>query len=194
MNKDTSNKFFMAGTTGSGKYIVLVVTELGRIGYRALGTHWRVRVEPATPQAAAALKAVCLKPEWKHPGDGGQPRFSTVKATDGEHRNALVVALTVLLFGAQTADVNPDLEPWLAKLVAGCRDVSKEPEIAHLGTTVAAPAPEAPADVDVLAAPLPETADEERARLLSDARKLGIRGANSRWKLETLRARVAAAS
>jgi hypothetical protein len=186
----TKNKFYMAGTEGTGDYTVIAVTDLGRIGYRVLGSAWRIRVEPATEKASAALKAVCAKPEWKQPGEGGQFRFSTVQATDGDHRDALVVALTVLLFGAQTVDVNPDLEPWLTKLVAGCREVGREPEIAHLGTTVVASTAD---DGDVLAPPLPETADEERIRLVAEARKLGIRGANSRWKLETLRAKVAAA-
>jgi len=185
MNQNPNNKFFMAGTTGSGKYIVLVVTQLGRIGYRDLGPTWRIRVEPATPTAAAALKAVCTRSDgWKQPGDDGQFRFSTVQEADGEHKEALVVALTVLLFGAQTVDINPALEPWLTELVAACRDVGADSGVPQAGSGDTA--------LDVLAAPLPETADEEHARLLAEARKLGIRGANRRWKLETLRATVAA--
>lgn len=73
----------MAGTEGTGEYVVIGRIPLGgkieaRIGIRSLGGgRCRLRIEPGSVQSAEALAP--LFPEWllfKQPGDGGQLRFS----------------------------------------------------------------------------------------------------------------------
>ena len=78
MNTKTSSKFFMAGTEGTGEYLVLLVTELGRVGIRKLGDSIRIRVEPANDAAADAIRSAFPAATWKQPGAGGQFRFSRV--------------------------------------------------------------------------------------------------------------------
>lgn len=77
------NWTYMAGTEGTGTYVVIGRIPLGgkigaRIGIRALGGgRCRVRIEPENVPSAEALAP--MFPRWllfKQPGDGEKPRFS----------------------------------------------------------------------------------------------------------------------
>src|SRR4051812_25211594 len=66
----------MAGTEGTGEYVVVARTPLGCVGYREFGHVYRVRVEPQPSGWAALARALTKDSGWKQPGDGGQARFS----------------------------------------------------------------------------------------------------------------------
>jgi hypothetical protein len=82
--------FYMAGTEGTGKYNVVVVTPAVSIGVRNFGGGFRVRVELTGPKPPVALgRALTPVKGWKQPGDGGQQRYSKV-ARDAAGAEALV--------------------------------------------------------------------------------------------------------
>lgn len=70
----------MAGTEGTGQYLVIGRTSSGRIGIRPLrGGQVRVRIEPVSSQAASTLSEHFPREKcWKQPGDSGEDRFSRV--------------------------------------------------------------------------------------------------------------------
>jgi hypothetical protein len=92
-----NQKWYMAGTEGTGEYLVIGQNKLGRLGIRPLGNDQvRIRIEPASTEAAETL-AKCFPAEngWKQPGDGGQSRFSYVAAGDKAVRS-IELALKLL--------------------------------------------------------------------------------------------------
>jgi hypothetical protein len=99
--------FYMAGTEGTGEYVVLIDTTHGRVGYRNLGgNRFRVRVEPK--RARKTLVRFFPPCKWKQPGDAGQDRFSIV--VDGEEalKSVLSRAVKALTRGKRTiTNVNP---------------------------------------------------------------------------------------
>jgi len=157
-----NSKFYMAGTEGTGAYLVVLCTDLGRVGYRVLSTAYRVRVEPADGDAASVLAGAFLPPTWKQPGDNGQNRFSTM-VYSGQRLEAVVkTAVAALCTGFGPVEVNPDAPDWAKAMVEACQGDSCETE------------------------------DEAHARLLAEAKELGIPGANRRWSAATLLAKVQA--
>lgn len=94
--------FYMAGTEGTGKYLVVVVTPYGRVGYRDLERcneddieSYRIRVEP-TSEEDAELMAPNFSFAWKQYGQDGQPRFSIVAIGEGELERAMSSAFIAL--------------------------------------------------------------------------------------------------
>lgn len=111
------SKFYMAGTEGTGEYIVVACTALGRVGYRELGGETRVRVEPSDQQAAEAMAGLFAE-GWKHP-DSEQFRFSRVVC--GEEAVTEAVSLGLKAIGAEVqkgVEVNPSAPDWAKALVA----------------------------------------------------------------------------
>ncbi len=84
----SGNPFYMAGTEGTGQYVVILATQFARVGireYPKLGSgKFRVRIEPSrsgSPGLCRPLLPVlnCFFPTsagWKQPGQGGQWRYS----------------------------------------------------------------------------------------------------------------------
>lgn len=81
--------FEMAGTEGTGEYVVICATRRGRLGVRYLPVHgcYRIRVEPSPSEhktSKAMLAKMCRRLKsvdgWKLPGHNGQDRFSIVTA------------------------------------------------------------------------------------------------------------------
>lgn len=118
----SANLFFMAGTEGTGEYMVPLATSQGAVGYRCLsGERFRLRVEPVGDDVET-LAAAFPSPDWKQPGQGGQHRFSTVISGGYE---ALAAALTKAV-AALSADqpgqvtfiqINPDAPQWVRQVV-----------------------------------------------------------------------------
>lgn len=126
----TKNNFYMAGTEGTGEYLVLASTARGRIGVRVLDGNTkamasaklaRVRVEPAKVKNGAAEEmAKCLpSSSWKHPANF-QQRYSTV--VDGgakKLRRRLVRGLKALgVADGLKTKTNPKAPKWAQNLVA----------------------------------------------------------------------------
>jgi hypothetical protein len=113
------DKFYMAGTEGTGAYVVPVVTDRGAVGYRSLGGNtYRVRVEPASAEAAASLAAAFPRAGgWKQPGDSGQNRFSTMVYAGLEALKGVIeTAVKALKDGATTVESNLDAPTWASDL------------------------------------------------------------------------------
>ncbi|MES2007006.1 MAG: hypothetical protein V4436_02780 [Patescibacteria group bacterium] len=126
-----SNAFYMAGTEGTGRYVVIAKTARGRIGVRALGgclvdqitklVNARVRVEPVKKSATVTKMADVLSigGGWKQPGDDGEHRFSTVVEGGGKKLKLRVEkALVALGAGSLVTEVNPDAPAWAKDLVS----------------------------------------------------------------------------
>lgn len=124
-----SKKFYMAGTFGSGQYVVIAATARGRIGVRPLGCALdkiskiesaRVRVEPSESSKIVAGMAKALdKKSWKQPGDGDQHRFSTVVEGGGKKlKSRIEKALVALGAGKLKTEVNPEAPAWAKDIVA----------------------------------------------------------------------------
>ncbi len=131
VNDDT---FVMAGTEGTGEYVVPLKTNHGAVGYRpdrARGVY-RVRVEPDSAEAADRLAPTF--PGWKQPGNAGQPRFST--EVDIEDRAGLLAALTLagaaLKVDAQWVRGNVDAPDWAYALAKPECEVDERKELTDL--------------------------------------------------------------
>jgi len=118
MTNGNNGKFFMAGTEGTGEYIVPLITNRGAVGFRFLGGQtYRIRIEPATRADGVAMAASFPRTrEFKQPGDGGQDRFSTVVTTVGELYRVVGDAITELCAGATDADINQAAPSWSTRL------------------------------------------------------------------------------
>lgn len=119
----TSNngkKFFMAGTEGTGEYIVPLITNRGAVGFRFLGGQtYRIRIEPATGADGVAMAAAFPRNgvnRFKQPGDGGQDRFSTVVETVTDLYKVVGDAIAELCRGASDADINQAAPSWSKQL------------------------------------------------------------------------------
>jgi hypothetical protein len=125
------NPFYMAGTEGTGKYVVIAKTGRGRVGVRPLdgctldtmvgADHARIRVEPVTQKSAARIAGVLTVAKgWKRPGDDGQRRFSRVVYDGGEKLKLQITkALTAIGVGnGLKVTMNPKAPKWARKLVS----------------------------------------------------------------------------
>ncbi len=171
--------FAMAGTQGTGLFIVVAVTDRGRVGFRDYSGNgdYRVRVEPLNDDAAAQLRpffaqaqAGLPKPgapkrfSWKVPGNGGQNRFSTTCNAE-QLPQVLEIALAALVGGTTNGIVSAkDVCPeWTKELFAKCTAAGAGQEL--------------------------------RSGLIKRVRELKLPGCNacSRWSTATLQSKVAAA-
>ncbi len=112
------DKWYMAGTEGTGKYTVIAMSPLGRVGFRRLNGETRVRLEPESEKAATeaemydSIPAGWKRPEWNK---GNRRRFSMVPHTAAEAVKALDLALKVI--GLEGVQFNPfDGKDWVEKL------------------------------------------------------------------------------
>jgi hypothetical protein len=187
-----NDKFYMPGTERTGQYIVLLVTSLGRVGYRDLGSSVRVRIEPASRAAGDTLRPHF--PGYKE-GIGGQEyRFSTV-VDKSTLPGVLENAVRALVPGGN-CEINPAAPDQMKAITESC--------IAPAGTRAfgALPPPHVQEAMRAKGSPLnaaelsqlqPESEDQERARLVAEVRARKLPGANAaaRWSLATLRAKLA---
>lgn len=163
LEKDT--KWFMAGTEGTGEYVVAVAGNGGRIGYRHIDGGWRVRVEPANDIARKMLRTLLVPADWKQPGDQGQDRFSCVVRHEFDMRARVATAIAALQVH-EGIEVNPAAPGWVAE---GIASTAKVVDKAIEGAV---------AQVDA------------HALLLKEAKALRLKGANVRWSAETLRQKI----
>lgn len=196
MKSNHSDQFHMLGTEGTGRYVVVVATDKGRVGYRHLGGNtYRVRVEPTEGTSETLAGSFSgWKQGREHNAQSGF-RFSTMVYT-GETglTTALKQAAAALTADATTIDVNPEAPAFAtatvadkAALVARVREL-KVPGAAGAGrwglvTLLAKVKAFTPVETEV----------EEHARLVAAVRERKLAGAAGagRWKLETLRAKLA---
>ncbi len=66
---------YMPGTEGTGEYVVVAATDMGRVGYRELEGGYRIRVEPLNDRELQLLSG---RSGWKQLGEDDQPRYSTI--------------------------------------------------------------------------------------------------------------------
>ena len=174
------DKFYMAGTEHTGRYVVVLLTALGRVGYRDLGGGvFRIRIEPANQEARSKLRPSF--PGYKDGIGGSEQRFSTV-IQGGENglRSVIANAVKALVPGGQV-EVNPAAPDWAKELVEAC----------NILTPPQPPAAEAQPEVDTDTKPAETTATDDHETLVAEARKLGIRGVSSRWTVATLKRKIA---
>lgn len=118
----SANLFFMAGTEGTGEYMVPLTTSLGAVGYRCLsGDRFRLRVEPVG-DAVETLAPSFPSADWKQPGQGGQNRFSTVISGGYEALGAALAKAVAALSTDQPGrvtfiQINPDAPQWVRQAV-----------------------------------------------------------------------------
>jgi hypothetical protein len=129
--KSGDDPWFMKGTEGTGEYIVVLRTHLGRVGYRLLSGFARIRVEPEPPGHALLTEILTRDRGWKQPGDQAQDRFS-VEVKMAELPDALNLAIEALDPRGSGAEVNPDVfrsvPVWVRQIVD--RAVHYDPETA----------------------------------------------------------------
>ncbi len=185
------NKFFMAGTENTGRYNVLVVTALGRVGVRFLeGERFRLRIEPADTAAAEKLASSFPRDTYKQPGDGGQDRFSMVGYGSAELSKQVTKAVAALVAGG-SVEANPDVVESLRQFLP---DTEKPRLVAILrwlkvsGCNLASRWSKASCQRQVEQYDTPE---KKHARLLEQVKARKFRGANCRWKTATLEAKLA---
>lgn len=118
------SKWYMAGTEGTGKYVVVAQNNVGRVGFRDLNGAFRIRFEPSekTLGSYSAVKEIHenLGGEWTYPN--GQKRFSIV--VKGEE--ALSAALSHVeeqMEDGGSYEINPSA-PGFARAIFG-----DEPEV-----------------------------------------------------------------
>jgi hypothetical protein len=173
-------KFTMVGTTKSGQYVGLAA-DLGQVGFRNLGSEYRLRIEPADQRAARLLAPMFPTGEWTQPGDGGQFRFSRVIRGESNLSDQLKMALTALLSEGEVRD-SSKAPPLMLELLAEIRQANGKPlALQPLGT--------GPSSCDDRSEPLGTTLST-RVQLEARARALGIKGVNSRWSDAVLRAKI----
>lgn len=92
-----ADKFYMAGTEGTGQYVVLAAGPKGRIGVRDLGHSVRIRVEPINTDSGQAASQLGGKipSNWKRPSSD-QFRFSCVASKGPGAVSAVKLGLQVL--------------------------------------------------------------------------------------------------
>ena len=112
------DKWYMAGTEGTGQYVVIAVSPLGRVGFRRLNGETRVRLEPENKKVATeAGMYEIISTGWKRPdwSDKRRYRFSMVPHTAVEAVKALDLALKAI--GLEGVQFNPfDGKDWVEKL------------------------------------------------------------------------------
>jgi hypothetical protein len=184
---DTNSPFYMAGTEGTGSYIVIALIAGARIGFRALpDAHFRIRVEPGALDAEGssfepadtpdeALTAA-LADGWKRP-DAAQNRFSIVVHEDAALRAHLSLAVVAALEAANRREVR-----------------------SHTEKDVTTPAPAVTNDeAPIWARDLVNVAKTDarvsepalRTAFAAALRAKGVKAANRRWGLTALRAAAA---
>jgi hypothetical protein len=115
----------MAGTEGTGEYVVVLCTRLGRVGYRLLDREdsYRIRVEPEPSSRDRLARLLTRRLGWKQPGDGGGDRYSVVVRKE-QFPQALGLAVQALEPGA---DINPSAPEWVQQIVKQAMETKSAP-------------------------------------------------------------------
>jgi len=105
MNKDS--KFFMAGTDGSGQYVVIALGERGRVGARRLGDDkYRIRIEPVEFDGDLHEEIEeHLKGDWSHPEDSDHHRFSI--CSENKVQTLAFISMALKAIG-EIEELNPE--------------------------------------------------------------------------------------
>lgn len=104
----------MAGTEGTGEYVVVLRTYLGRVGYRLLKDYSRIRVEPNIIGLPILSSLLTRSRGWKQPS--GQDRFSIVVQRE-QLAYALGFAIRALDPSEAKAELNPTAPGWTKWIV-----------------------------------------------------------------------------
>ena len=121
--QNARDKFFMSGTEGTGEYFVLLISALGRIGYRLLGfNEYRVRVEPVSKDVVEEMSMHFDQSCWKQPGVEGQQRWSRMVAGGQNLKSALTTAITSMVEVSDTFEINPDAKTWALELIVEAKE------------------------------------------------------------------------
>lgn len=127
-----NQKFFMAGTEGTGEYLVYVITAIARLGVRSLRSgSYRIRVEPLDGADISAVSAM-LTPAlgWKQPGHNGQNRWSEVVAL--EMLRASIALVLKAIQADAASDWNPEAPEWARSLMVDEVEADSVAELAKL--------------------------------------------------------------
>jgi hypothetical protein len=116
-----ADPWYMAGTEGTGEYLVVFRTSLGRVGYRLLerGASYRIRVEPEA-SGRSQLARQLTKPQWKQPGNQGQNRFSA-EVREEELLSVVGIAIHALEPNDVGAEIGPLAPEWVQRIVEQAR-------------------------------------------------------------------------
>jgi len=207
--------FFMAGTEGTGKFIVIAATSRARVGFRPIaGDRFRIRVEPGVPSSeseftpspapAGELTTALTRPSWKQP-DAEQNRFSIVVIGEKALREQLAVALrAACTAGGESVAfipvVNPAAPEWARHLVIAATTPAPADDTAERTALIAKLRAAKVKGVNsrwgtpalrAAAAKLPVDEAAERTALIATLRAANAKGVNSRWGTPALRAAVA---
>ena len=166
LNSDfNGNWLSMAGTEGTGKYVVLAGSELGRLGVRTLPDgQIRVRVEPVEGESLNGLCG-CAGCQWKQPGSDGQWRYSNVTDDEQVASAYVEVALKALTEGGNELIVNFGVVPeWATDVVSQFASPDEaEDELTPLARKVRDEAEAAVAAADNLQATVNERMERAKA-------------------------------
>lgn len=200
-NGKGNGKFFMAGTEGTGEYIVPLVTNRGAVGFRFLGGQtYRVRIEPATGADGVAMAATFPRPGFKQPGDSGQERFSTMVYTVRDLYRVVGDAIAELCRGATDADINQAAPSWSKDLAESNIPDEVKANLVAMIQTLGLPGANLASTwkYGTLAAKLAGTTVDEtiKARIVAKLQDRKVPGANlaSTWSVASVLSKVAPAA
>ena len=84
----------MAGTERTGEYVVIAMSNIGRVGFRVVGNYVRVRIEPYSVSGEERLGKMFTEASgWKQPDSHWQYRFSNVFTDPEEAIAAIEIAI-----------------------------------------------------------------------------------------------------
>lgn len=182
------DNFPMAGTEGTNTYVVPLKCSNGSLGYRpdrARGVY-RVRVEPASAEAADRMASAFPAPAWKQPGNAGQPRFSIELSIDDEAglRDVLAAAAVALKEGSDWVCGNVDTPDWAYALATPECEAEERAQLTAQLRRLKVFGVNRRWKLNTLRRKL----DEERSRMVSECQRRKLPGANlaSTWSTDTL--------
>jgi len=110
--QDPTDKWYMAGTEGTGEYHVIAKNNVARLGIRPVGSSVRIRIEPAGDKEITALAdSFTVEAGWKQP-DMSQQRFSRFLPKNAEATQVVVDALKVLEAAGDKLERNSAARLW----------------------------------------------------------------------------------
>lgn len=118
MSTTQTEQWYMAGTEGTGEYLVVADSAVAKVGFRCLvDGAFRVRVEPKTGAASDVLAKLLTEDKgWKQP-DGWHLRFSQVY-TDPAAAIAAIEKVVAALKRRGDVQRQPGKRLWRAQLLA----------------------------------------------------------------------------
>lgn len=126
---EPDSKWYMAGTDGSGQYVVVAEGERGRVGYREIQPGiYRIRFEPRMDAESAELELIkATLSDWCPPQSGPSGdtfRFSIL----GKGKNALRYGISLGIQALGTIEAfNPAAPEYLTNLIDSPYDLEAEP-------------------------------------------------------------------